>query len=148
MECVRRPQPTIQTDMVYSIPCIFYWIHNNITNIVIWTLTHTHTHQFQTSSLKPVWSVCYRKLVGPGACREISSTREQNEMRAAQKIFLLRGWPEKFWGWNTMFWGLEMVVSDQSNRSVQGILGQSTQYYSRPTLVYQGESEGLHPTNW
>ena len=45
-----------------------------------------------------------------GACRKISSTREQNELRAAQKFFLFWGWPEKFWGWvfwdwNTMFWG-------------------------------------------
>ena len=28
-----------------------------------------------------------QKLVGPGACRKISSTREQNELRAARKFF-------------------------------------------------------------
>ena len=45
-----------------------------------------------------------------GACRKISSTREQNKLRVARKNFLFWGSPEKFWGWvyrgwNTMFWG-------------------------------------------
>ena len=45
-----------------------------------------------------------------GACRKISSIREQTELRTAQKIFPFWGWLENFlglvfWGWNTMFWG-------------------------------------------
>ena len=58
-----------------------------------------------------------QKLVGPGLCREISSAREKNELRAARsaKNFSVMGLARKVLGLSVL--GLKMVVSDQSNWS-------------------------------
>ena len=49
------------------------------------------THQFQTSSLKPVWSVCYTKISGirGGA---VNFHQPKNKMRCAQRENLFCYW--------------------------------------------------------
>ena len=59
----------------------------------------------------------YKKLVGPGACRKISSTGEQNELAQRSKIFCYIGLARKVLGLKYHVLGLKMVVSDQSNWS-------------------------------
>ena len=53
---------------------------------------------------------------------------------AQRKKNSVKGLARKALGLKYQVLGLEVVVSDQSNWSEQGILGQSTQYYSRPQL--------------
>ena len=54
---------------------------------------------------------------------------------AQRKNFSVKGMARKVLGLKYHVLGLEMVVCDESNWSEQGILGQSTQYFSRSTLV-------------
>ena len=80
-------------------------------------MIYAHTRQFQTSLLKPVWSVCYTKISGTRG-RVVTFHQLENKM----SFFLFRGLARKVLGLGVLglkyhVLGMKMVVSDQSNWS-------------------------------
>ena len=114
--CVGYPVHKILNHSLFS--CHFLWGCHSRTitkSISVFVLMYLDD-EFKLYMITQQWIVTPPRwninILFSGACRKISSTREQNKMRAARKIFLFWGWAEMFWGWvfwgwNTMFWGLK-----------------------------------------